>query len=112
MNVDLLDRELAAALEAIPEIDIWANLVARSIYAAGGRPKDKVHISYGYGLFTGGLGVHYGAERLGAAVVPISGGNTNNSNLTLNSNSTASKGSIICLDELNISSNCDCDLLK
>jgi phenylacetate-CoA ligase len=58
------------------DIDTWANLVARSIYAAGGRPKDKVHISYGYGLFTGGLGAHYGAERLGCTVIPMSGGQT------------------------------------
>jgi len=58
------------------DIDTWANLVARSIYAAGGRPKDKVHISYGYGLFTGGLGAHYGAERLGCAVIPMGGGQT------------------------------------
>jgi len=58
------------------DIDTWANLVARSIYAAGGRPKDKIHISYGYGLFTGGLGAHYGAERLGCAVIPMGGGQT------------------------------------
>ena len=58
------------------DIDTWANLVARSIYAAGGRPKDKVHISYGYGLFTGGLGAHYGAERLGCTVIPMGGGQT------------------------------------
>ncbi|UAA37432.1 phenylacetate--CoA ligase [Paraneptunicella aestuarii] len=58
------------------DIDIWADVVARSIYAAGGRPKDKVHIAYGYGLFTGGLGAHYGAERLGCAVIPMSGGQT------------------------------------
>ena len=57
-------------------IDAWARLCARSIYAAGGRPGDKVHISYGYGLFTGGLGAHYGAERLGCAVIPMSGGQT------------------------------------
>ena len=47
------------------EIDIWADLVARSIRASGGRPGDIVHVAYGYGLFTGGLGAHYGAERLG-----------------------------------------------
>lgn len=58
------------------DIDAWAQVVARSIYAAGGRPKDKVHVSYGYGLFTGGLGAHYGAERLGCAVIPMSGGQT------------------------------------
>ena len=58
------------------DIDTWANVVARSIYAAGGRKKDKVHISYGYGLFTGGLGAHYGAERLGCTVIPMSGGQT------------------------------------
>jgi phenylacetate-CoA ligase len=49
---------------------------ARSIYAAGGRASDKVHVSYGYGLFTGGLGAHYGAERLGCAVIPMGGGQT------------------------------------
>lgn len=58
------------------DIDTWADIVARSIYAAGGRPKDIVHISYGYGLFTGGMGAHYGAERLGCTVVPMSGGQT------------------------------------
>jgi phenylacetate-CoA ligase len=58
------------------DIDTWANLVARSIRAAGGRPGDMVHIAYGYGLFTGGLGCHYGAERLGCVVVPMSGGQT------------------------------------
>ena len=58
------------------DIDTWAKVVARSIYAAGGRKKDKVHISYGYGLFTGGLGAHYGAERLGCTVIPMSGGQT------------------------------------
>jgi phenylacetate-CoA ligase len=58
------------------DIDTWAGLVARSIYAAGGRPGDIVHIAYGYGLFTGGLGTHYGAERLGCTVVPVSGGQT------------------------------------
>ncbi|MFK7730355.1 MAG: phenylacetate--CoA ligase PaaK [Pseudomonadales bacterium] len=58
------------------DIDAWAQVVARSIYAAGGRSKDKVHVSYGYGLFTGGLGAHYGAERLGCAVIPMSGGQT------------------------------------
>ncbi len=58
------------------DIDTWANVVARSIYAAGGRKGDKCHIAYGYGLFTGGLGAHYGAERLGCAVIPMSGGQT------------------------------------
>lgn len=58
------------------DIDIWADLVARSIWAAGGRPGDIVHVAYGYGLFTGGLGAHYGAEKLGCAVVPMSGGQT------------------------------------
>jgi phenylacetate-CoA ligase len=58
------------------DIDTWAGLVARSIYAAGGRPGDIVHVAYGYGLFTGGLGAHYGAERLGCSVVPVSGGQT------------------------------------
>ncbi|MFG0642397.1 phenylacetate--CoA ligase, partial [Delftia sp. WSY_22] len=54
------------------DIDNWANLVARSIRAAGGRPGDMVHVAYGYGLFTGGLGAHYGAERAGCTVVPMS----------------------------------------
>src|SRR5690554_4105223 len=58
------------------DIDVWADLVARSIWAGGGRPGDIVHVAYGYGLFTGGLGAHYGAERLGCAVVPMSGGQT------------------------------------
>jgi phenylacetate-CoA ligase len=58
------------------DIDTWANLVARSIRAAGGKPGDIVHVAYGYGLFTGGLGAHYGAERLGCTVVPMSGGQT------------------------------------
>lgn len=58
------------------DIDTWADVVARSIYAAGGRSSDIVHISYGYGLFTGGIGAHYGAERLGCTVVPMSGGQT------------------------------------
>ncbi|WP_428610634.1 phenylacetate--CoA ligase PaaK [Sedimenticola sp.] len=58
------------------DIDTWANAVARSIRAAGGRPGDTCHISYGYGLFTGGLGAHYGAERLGCTVIPMSGGQT------------------------------------
>ncbi|MEK8052515.1 phenylacetate--CoA ligase PaaK [Ideonella sp. DXS22W] len=58
------------------DIDTWANLAARSIRAAGGRPGDIVHVAYGYGLFTGGLGAHYGAERLGCTVIPMSGGQT------------------------------------
>ncbi|MFZ2032398.1 MAG: phenylacetate--CoA ligase PaaK [Candidatus Dormiibacterota bacterium] len=58
------------------DLDTWADLVARSIRAAGGRPGDIVHVAYGYGLFTGGLGAHYGAERLGCTVVPVSGGMT------------------------------------
>lgn len=58
------------------DIDLWADLVARSIYVAGGRPGEKVHVAYGYGLFTGGLGAHYGAERLGCTVIPVSGGQT------------------------------------
>jgi phenylacetate-CoA ligase len=58
------------------DIDHWANLMARSIRAAGGRAGDTCHIAYGYGLFTGGLGAHYGAERLGCMVVPMSGGQT------------------------------------
>ena len=58
------------------DIDHWANLIARSIRAAGGRPGDILHNAYGYGLFTGGLGAHYGAEKLGCTVVPISGGMT------------------------------------
>jgi phenylacetate-CoA ligase len=58
------------------DIDRWADLVARSIRASGGRRGDIVHVAYGYGLFTGGLGAHYGAERLGCTVVPMSGGQT------------------------------------
>jgi len=58
------------------DIDMWADMVARSIRAAGARPGDMVHVSYGYGLFTGGLGAHYGAERLGLSVVPFGGGQT------------------------------------
>jgi len=58
------------------DIDTWAEVMARSIRAAGGRPGDLLHVVYGYGLFTGGLGAHYGAERLGCTVVPISGGMT------------------------------------
>jgi len=58
------------------DIDTWAEVAARSIKAAGGNAGDKVHVAYGYGLFTGGLGAHYGAERLGCAVIPMSGGQT------------------------------------
>ncbi|WP_416974121.1 phenylacetate--CoA ligase PaaK [Streptomyces sp. 4F14] len=58
------------------DLDLWADLVARSLRAAGARPGDVVHVAYGYGLFTGGLGAHYGAERLGCTVVPASGGMT------------------------------------
>ena len=58
------------------DIDMWADVCARSIRAAGGTKSDKVHVSYGYGLFTGGLGAHYGAERLGATVIPVGGGQT------------------------------------
>jgi phenylacetate-CoA ligase len=60
----------------LKDIDNWANVVARSIRAAGGRPGDMVHVAYGYGLFTGGLGAHYGAERAGCTVIPMSGGQT------------------------------------
>ncbi|HEY9788253.1 MAG TPA: phenylacetate--CoA ligase, partial [Candidatus Obscuribacterales bacterium] len=58
------------------DLSTWAEVCARSLAAAGARPGDIIHNSYGYGLFTGGLGVHYGAERLGATVVPASGGRT------------------------------------
>ena len=58
------------------DIRTWARLMARSIRASGGRPGDKVHVAYGYGLFTGGLGAHYGAEELGCTVIPVSGGMT------------------------------------
>ncbi len=58
------------------DLDTWAEVVARSIRAAGGRPGDRIHVAYGYGLFTGGLGAHYGAERLGCTVIPASGGMT------------------------------------
>ncbi|MFJ8154160.1 phenylacetate--CoA ligase PaaK [Streptomyces sp. NPDC094468] len=58
------------------DLSMWADVVARSVRAAGGRPGHKVHISYGYGLFTGGLGAHYGAERAGCTVIPASGGMT------------------------------------
>jgi phenylacetate-CoA ligase len=58
------------------DISTWAELMARSLAAAGAHKNDIIHNAYGYGLFTGGLGVHYGAERLGASVIPISGGNS------------------------------------
>jgi phenylacetate-CoA ligase len=58
------------------DIETWAHCVARSIYAAGGRPGMIIHVAYGYGLFTGGLGAHYGVERLGCTVIPVSGGMT------------------------------------
>jgi phenylacetate-CoA ligase len=58
------------------DIDMWADVMARSIRASGGERGDKIHIAYGYGLFTGGLGAHYGAERLGSMVIPMSGGQT------------------------------------
>lgn len=58
------------------DLEVWSSVVARSIRAAGGRPGMKVHVAYGYGLFTGGLGAHYGAEALGCTVIPMSGGQT------------------------------------
>ena len=58
------------------DLDNWADLIARSMRARWGEPADKVHVAYGYGLFTGGLGAHYGAERLGCTVIPMSGGMT------------------------------------
>jgi phenylacetate-CoA ligase len=58
------------------DIDTWSDVMARSIRAAGGRSTDKIHVAYGYGLFTGGLGAHYGGERLGATVIPVGGGMT------------------------------------
>jgi phenylacetate-CoA ligase len=58
------------------DIDLWAGLIARSIRTAGGRPGDKLHVANGYGLFTGGLGFHYGGERLGCMVIPVGGGFT------------------------------------
>ena len=58
------------------DLDMWADCVARSMRASGARSGDIVHISYGYGLFTGGLGAHYGAEKLGCTVIPVSGGMT------------------------------------
>ena len=58
------------------DVDNWAHLVARSIRTSGGRPGDRIHVAYGYGLFTGGLGAHYGAEALGCTVIPVGGGMT------------------------------------
>ena len=58
------------------DIDVWQELMARSIYTAGGRQQDTIHIAYGYGLFTGGFGFHYGAQKVGAKIVPASGGMT------------------------------------
>src|SRR5208337_3680548 len=58
------------------DVDIWAEVMARTISMAGGTAEDIVHNAYGYGLFTGGLGIHYGAEKLGATVIPVSGGNS------------------------------------
>ena len=58
------------------DIEVFADVCARALAAAGGLPSDVLHVAYGYGLFTGGLGLHYGGERLGATVVPASGGNT------------------------------------
>ena len=58
------------------DMDVWQELMARSIYTAGGRRQDIIHIAYGYGLFTGGLGFHYGAQKVGAKIVPASGGMT------------------------------------
>jgi phenylacetate-CoA ligase len=60
----------------VEDLRMWAEVMARTIYAAGGRPRMLMHNAYGYGLFTGGLGMHYGAERLGCAVIPASGGMT------------------------------------
>src|SRR5512147_1691353 len=60
----------------LKDLETWAGLMARSMACGGARPGDVVHNAYGYGLFTGGLGAHYGAERLGATVVPMSGGST------------------------------------
>ena len=60
----------------LKDIDTWSHVMARSIRASGGRPGDIAHVAYGYGLFTGGLGAHYGAEKLGCTVVPVSGGMT------------------------------------
>jgi phenylacetate-CoA ligase len=66
------------------DIRTWARLMARSIRASGGRPGDRVHVAYGYGLFTGGLGAHYGAEELGCTVIPVSGGMTERQVMLIN----------------------------
>jgi phenylacetate-CoA ligase len=66
------------------DVDMWADVMARSLRAAGVRPGMMVHVAYGYGLFTGGLGAHYGAERLGCSVIPMSGGMTERQVLTIN----------------------------
>ena len=58
------------------DLDTWSEVVARTLTSAGAGKNDVIHIAYGYGLFTGGLGIHYGAEKIGATVLPISGGNT------------------------------------
>ncbi|MEV8503540.1 phenylacetate--CoA ligase PaaK [Actinoplanes sp. NPDC051475] len=66
------------------DLRTWARLMARSIRASGGRPGDRVHVAYGYGLFTGGLGAHYGAEELGCTVIPVSGGMTERQVMLIN----------------------------
>ncbi|AGZ42427.1 phenylacetate--CoA ligase PaaK [Actinoplanes friuliensis] len=66
------------------DVRTWARLMARSIRASGGRPGDRVHVAYGYGLFTGGLGAHYGAEELGCTVIPVSGGMTERQVMLIN----------------------------
>ena len=66
------------------DIKTWSRLMARSIRASGGRPGDRVHVAYGYGLFTGGLGAHYGAEELGCTVIPVSGGMTERQVMLIN----------------------------
>lgn len=58
------------------DIDRWSECAARALTAAGTTPSDYIHVSYGYGLFTGGMGIHYGAEKLGATAIPVSSGNT------------------------------------
>ena len=64
------------------DIDTWSGVVARSIRAAGGTHRDKIHVAYGYGLFTGGLGAHYGGELMGCTVIPMSGGQTEKTGAT------------------------------
>ena len=76
------------------DIDTWAGLVARSIRAGGARQGDIVHVSYGYGLFTGGLGAHYGAEKLGLTVVPFGGGQTERTDCRADSRRSKSRGEI------------------